>query len=90
MQLNAGFFSDAGYKVAAVGRIADSGSGHGDGFVGLVNFAHVGKAFHGFYSTAKGFFGEHIFFVYLLAKTQRLLLIIYHIVGAVFVNVADD
>ena len=54
MQLNAGFLRHTRNKLCAVLRVADSGGGYGDGFVCLIDFAHIGKAFHGLDGAAEG------------------------------------
>lgn len=61
MQLNACFFRNTCDKLGAVGSVADGCGGNGNGFVSLINFAHIGKAFHGFDGAAEGYFCKHVF-----------------------------
>ena len=90
MQLDAGFLGYTCNKLCAVLRVADSGGGYGDGFVCLIDFAHIGKAFHCFDGAAEGFLGQQVFVIDLLAQAQCLLLIIDHIIRAVFIEMADN
>ena len=85
VQLDACFFGNARNKLGAVG----CGS-NGNGFVSLINFAHIGKAFHGFDGAAEGYFCKHVFFVDLLTEAQGFFLVIDHIISTILINMADN
>ena len=90
MQLDACFFSNACDKLGTVGSVTDGCGSNGNGFVSLINFAHVGKAFHGFDGAAEGYFCKHVFFVDLLTEAQGFFLVIDHIISAILINMADN
>ena len=90
VQLDACFFHNSRNKIHAIVGIADCSSGNGDSFIYLVDFAHIGKALHGFQGGSKGCFRKHVLAIYLLAKTQGFLLVVNHVVSTVFINMTDD
>ena len=90
VQPDPGLFKHFFGQLAAVPGIADRGGGYGDDFVRLILPAHVGKRLHDLQRAVERFFGKQSVAFRLLRKPQHLLLIEDHIVGAAFVNVADD
>ncbi len=90
VQLDACFLGNACDKLRTVGSVADGCSSNGNGFVSLINFAHIGKAFHGFDGAAEGYFCKHVFFVDLLTQAQCFFLVIDHIISTILINMADN
>ena len=89
VQLNASFLRHLGHQLRAVRGIANSRCSHGNSFIGLIHLTHVSKAAHRIDGAGKGFLRQHISIIHLLAQTQCFLLVINHVIGSTFVDMAN-
>ena len=88
VQVNVCFTLYEARKLRTVARVADGGCCHGNNPVCVVQFAHIGKTFHGFNGVGKRLLRKVAVFVNFLAQAQGFFLVVYHVVGTVFINMS--